>query len=184
MSSAPSSTISSHSGARRGDCHRLTAVMVFSPWLDLIRPSTPSPCAATEDVKPRVKPGRRNLRGFSQDRSHEAQRRRHRGSVAGAQCFLNRRSIAHLSRFSLANGAGPPMRRDLPALLGLTLGLCALAGCVQPLPPHAICPAFTTPPPVPSPAAVVTPPVVAWTPPWHSRRDRRASCLTASSAII
>jgi hypothetical protein len=57
------------------------------------------------------------------------------------------------------------MKRNLPILLGLALGLAALTGCVQ-APSPAPCPAFTAPPPAaPPPAAMVIPPTPVWTPP-------------------
>ena len=60
------------------------------------------------------------------------------------------------------------MQRNSATLLGLALGLAALAGCVQAPPPQAICPAFAAPLPVaPPPAAVVLPPTPVWTPPRH-----------------
>jgi hypothetical protein len=61
------------------------------------------------------------------------------------------------------------MKRNLPILLGLTLGLAALGGCVPPAPAPALCPALTSPPPVPPPpVAVFIPPPTprpVWTPP-------------------
>lgn len=54
------------------------------------------------------------------------------------------------------------MKRNVPAFLGLALGLAALGGCIQ-TPPPAPCLAFTTPPP--PPAAILVPPAPVWTPP-------------------
>ena len=57
------------------------------------------------------------------------------------------------------------MKRNLPILLGLALGLPALTGCVAPAPAPvaaAPCPAVIAPPPV---AAVIPPPTPVWTPP-------------------
>jgi len=57
------------------------------------------------------------------------------------------------------------MRRNLPILLGLALGLPALAGCVAPAPtpvPVAMAPCPAAPPPA---VALIPPSAPVWTPP-------------------
>jgi hypothetical protein len=92
---------------------------LFSPWPDLIRPSTSSARAGRNrgreprgQTRGRQNSGRRNLRRFSQNRSNDAQQRRLRGSVAGAHCFLNRRS--RILRFSKSSGATHATRLATP----------------------------------------------------------------------
>src|SRR5215469_8274303 len=100
--------------------------------------------------------------GACRDGSHRS-RNAGNGSIDRDHRFLT----AERASCGLEKPAEPPMKRKLPAALGLVLGLVGLAGCVQPQPPQPCVAVAAAALPVVAAAVIPAPPAPEWAPPRH-----------------